>query len=50
MLLLVVAFLRLMLLIAFSISGIPTVLNEKYRGSLDVFILEEYFGETYICR
>ena len=50
MLLLVVAFLGLMKLISFSISPISTVLNEKHRGFLDVFVLKEYLGETYICR
>ena len=39
-----------MLLISFSISPISiTVLNEKRHGFLDVFILKEYLGETYIC-
>ena len=50
MLLLAEAFLGLMLLISFSISPISTVLNEKRHGLLDVFILKEYLGETYICR
>ena len=48
MLLLVVAFLGLMFLVSFSVSPIPTVLNEKYRGFLDVFISKEYLGETYL--
>ena len=48
MLLLVVAFLGLMFLVSFSISPISTVLNEKYRGLLDVFISKEYLGETYL--
>ena len=50
MLLLVVAFLGLMLLISFSISPISTVLNEKRSWFLDVFVLNEYLGEIYICR
>ena len=41
MLLLVVAFLGLMLLVSFSISPVSTVLNEKYRGFLDVFVSKE---------
>ena len=48
MLLLVVFFLGLMMLISFSISTISTVLNEK-TCFLDVFVLKEYFGETFIC-
>ena len=46
MLLLVGTFIGLMLLISFSILPISTVLNEKHRGFLDVFVLKEYSGET----
>ena len=49
MLLVVVAFLRLMLLISFSISPILTVSNEKTSLFFRCFVLKEYLRETYIC-